>query len=502
MRPFDELLNSVTMYRLMVYGLGIVAVVSVIFALFGVLPFPFLSMVITLAVLTAVCYCSNRLMAILFEVPVNSESWLITALILFFILPPASGFNDFVWIAVAGLVAMASKFVLVWRKKHILNPAAVAAVALGVSGFYPASWWIGTAALLPFTALLGLVIIHKIRRYTMFTSFLLAALAAMLLVGLIHGRGVLEILVTAFTAWPLVFFGTIMLTEPATAPPRKYQRIWYGVIVGALFASQQHIGPVASTPEVVLVIGNLLAYIVRPKYRLTLRLKQKTKLSEHVYDFVFIPNRRPTFQPGQYLEWTLPHGHTDGRGNRRTFTIASSPTEEEIHIGVKFYQPSSSFKTALKALAPGEAIIADQLAGDFVLPTDPSRKLAWIAGGIGITPFRSMLKYLVDTGQQRDIVLFYAVSDSSEVSYRETVMAAEQLGLRVVPVLTSEQPARGWNGHRGKITSDLIQQELPDCLERVFYLSGPNAMVRAHKQLLRSIGVKNRQIMVDYFPGY
>src|SRR5258708_34079548 len=108
------------------------------------------------------------------------------------------------------------------------------------------------------------------------------------------------------------------------------------------------------------------------------------------------------------MEWTVGHAHSDTGGNRRYFTLASSPTEKEVHLGVRFYDPSSSFQRAVVELPAGSTIVAGQVAGEFTLPKDPQKKLVFIAGGIGITPFRSMVKYLLDRDEKRAITLFYS----------------------------------------------------------------------------------------------
>ncbi len=360
---------------------------------------------------------------------------------------------------------MASKYLVTVRRSHIFNPAAIAAVVVGLLGLVHATWWVGTASLLPFTVLLGLLIVRKVRRFRLLGSFLLASLVLMLLLAVHHGQPLGHSLINAFTSWPLVFFGTIMLTEPATMPATDSWRLAYGCLTGLLFAAQLKVGPLYTTPEVALVLGNLFAFAVSPRQTLVLRLKEKRQLAPRLYDFIFEPDQRPVFTAGQYLQLTLPHAHVDGRGNRHTFTIASSPTEPLLRLGIKFYEPSSSFKRQLQALNTGDTVQVGQFAGDFSLPKDPSEKLVFIAGGIGVTPFRSMLRYLIDTKQLRDIVLFYVVSDAAELVYRDDLDKARAYGLKVAPLV----------GQR--ITKAILQREVPDYASRTYYISGPNAMV-------------------------
>ncbi len=203
------------------------------------------------------------------------------------------------------------------------------------------------------------------------------------------------------------------------------------------------------------------------------------------------------------MEFTLAHTKPDSRGNRRFFTLASSPTEENLHLGVRFYPNSSSFKKALSKIDSRTKIIAGQIAGDFTLPQDPTQKLVFIAGGIGITPFRSMLKYLLDMKQPRDIVLFYANKTADEIAYKDVLAEAQtKLGIKVQYTLTDTQAIpRKWSGLVGRIDEHMIQAIVPDYQERTYYVSGPPDMVRAYEHILKNMGIKNVQIKKDFFPG-
>ena len=116
-----------------------------------------------------------------------------------------------------------------------------------------------------------------------------------------------------------------MLTEPSTTPPARTRRIVYGAVVGALFAPFLHFGRLFLTPELALIAGNLFSYLASPKARYRLKLEAKVQLAPDIYELRFTSDRRIRFRPGQYLEWTLGHSRPDNRGNRRYFTIASSP---------------------------------------------------------------------------------------------------------------------------------------------------------------------------------
>jgi ferredoxin-NADP reductase len=148
-------------------------------------------------------------------------------------------------------------------------------------------------------------------------------------------------------------------------------------------------------------------------------------------------------------------------------------------------------------------VLGTQIAGDFTLPRDPREKLVFIAGGIGITPFRSMLKYLLDTKQRRDIVLIYVNKGVGDIIYRDVLSQAEMvLGVRVLYTLTNPTAVpRDWPGAVGRPDERMLLAAVPDYRARTFYLSGPPDMVRAHERVLKRLGIKHSQIKTDFFPG-
>lgn len=498
LRHIDNTLNKVTMYLLLVIALSILAIMGIFLSLIGVLSLSTTGMLASLSILMTVGFTTNQVLMRLYKAPANTYSSLITALILFCILPPVTNWERAGAATAAVIIALASKYILALHNKHIFNPAAFGVLAIDLLGIGVATWWVGSADMLPFTLVLGLLVVRKLRRFKLFAGFMIAALIIMLTLGFKDGGSTSMVLRDAFYSWPLIFFGTIMLTEPATMPSTNRLRLMFAIIVGVLFASRFEVGSIHSSPEVALLAGNLFAYAVSPKRRTILTLKKKTKLGSNLYDFAFIPNRRMDFQAGQYMEWVLPHKRPDSRGNSRTFTIASSPTENEVHLGVKIYSPSSSFKQALEAMKPGDKLIAGQLAGDFTLPADTSQKLVFIAGGIGITPFRSMLQYIADTKENRDITLFYSISSPDQIAYQD-ILAKAAL---IVPILSSQQTPKSWNGETGLITKEMMVKHAPNYQESLFYISGPNAMVNSYRKLLANLGVPRHRIKTDHFSGY
>jgi ferredoxin-NADP reductase len=508
MNTIDRFLNSITMYRLVLWSLRIMAAAAFVLTAFGLLSFNLLSLFYSLLILILVSYAANLLFARMFKVQSNYESYAITLLILFLVLAPPTTFFEAGVIALAAFIAMASKYIFAIHGRHIFNPAAIALLLIGLAGSGQASWWVGSAAMLPLTLIAGFLIIRKIRRFSLFISFFVVALGEIVILGMLHGLAFSSIFIQAFLSWPLVFFGTVMLTEPSTMPSTQNMQIMFGIIVGLLFGSQWSIGPIFATPELALVVGNVFAYIVSSRPKLRLRLKQKRQLSENIQEFSFSYDRadkKPfVFLPGQYMEWTLAHPKLDSRGNRRIFTIASSPTEKDIKLAMRFEtQKPSSFKNALMNIEEGDELLAGSLAGNFILPKEKNVKLAFIAGGVGITPFRSMVKYFIDMKEKRDAVLFYVANAPDHFVYKELFIEAEAVGVKTKYAISIKENAPAdWQGIKGFISKEIIARKAPDFLERIWFVSGPNAMVDACKDVLLSLGVSASRIKKDYFPGF
>ncbi|MBX4204901.1 MAG: oxidoreductase [Candidatus Doudnabacteria bacterium] len=496
----DRLLNRITMYRLTLYVLIFYILCAGVFTLFDLMPFNLDALLYSTAFLVAVCWGVNTLLASAFRVTPNIESVYITAIILSLIILPASDKAGYEFLFWAGVFAMASKYVLAINRRHVFNPAAIAVVATFYILSQGASWWVGNMYMQIPLVLGGLVIIRKIRRWNMAGMFLAATVVTTAAGAYFLGTDLWLLLKTLALNSPIFYFATVMFTEPATTPASHRLQLVYGLIVGILFSPLTHIGNFYFTPELALVAGNIFSFAVSPRARLVLTFAGKRSLGKDLYEFDFTPDRKLAFQPGQYLEWTLGHRKADTRGNRRYFTIASSPTESGLKLGVKFHPESSSFKQSLLALAPGAKLLAGQLAGDFVLPADSSEKIIFIAGGIGITPYRSMLKYLLDKNEKRDIILFFSNKTADEIVYKDILdEAGERLGIKTVFLLTQEANAIG---QHGRISEEIIAKYAPDYALRTFYISGTHDMVTNIEQMIRHLGIPKRQIKTDFFPGF
>ena len=502
----DNMLNGITMYRLVLYYLIALLGIAVLLSFAGVLGYDPFALLFSIGFLIAACSITNWVFAKAFRVPANAESVYISALILALIITPLQSFDDLWFLGWAAVLAMTSKYIVAINRKHLFNPIAFAVALTYFAINQSASWWVGNAPLLPFVLVGGILIVRKIKRADLVISFFATTLVTTLAFSLLNGDNGIAALQRIAVYSPLLFFAFVILTEPLTTPPMRGLRVVYGGLVGILFTPQFHIGSFFTTPEIAILLGNLYSYLVSPKTRLVLSLKQKIEIAPDVYDFIFAPLRKIAFAPGQYMEWTLGHAEPDSRGNRRYFTLASSPTEDQLRLGIKFYEHSSTFKRTMLSLEKNSEIVASQLAGDFVLPRNPRQKCVFIAGGIGITPFRSMIKYLLDTRQRRSIVLFYVNKTVKDIVYKDVFdKAQQQLGIKTIYTVTDTHGLpRAWQGRvgLGHITPQLIKLEVPDYLNCLFYISGPKGMVDSFQELLSQLNVQESHIKTDFFPGF
>ena len=231
-----------------------------------------------------------------------------------------------------------------------------------------------------------------------------------------------------------------------------------------------------------------------------LTLTARHQEGETCESFQFQPEGPLSFEAGQYLRYTLDHPEPDNRGVSRFFTIASAPSEPFVMLTTRFSTPGSSFKRALRTLEVGAAIEAAGPYGRFTY-ADREMPAVFVAGGIGITPFRSILADLASRPLQSDITLLYA-NNTPDIPFRQFFddQAAEQPRLKIA--YTIGQPNPEWHGSVGRIDEAFFREHAPLSSMPAFYVSGPKAMVEAMEVTLHTIGIADEKIKKDYFPGY
>ena len=497
LRPIESLTNNLTMYVTTILALLAIVGTTLVLSLIGELGFSPLALLATLATILTSTYVVNHLFAWTFSTKPNRASGLITALILYLTLAPGDDLIELFKIALVGAIAMASKYVLVWRGRHIFNPAAVALTLGTVLGLSAAFWWVATPLLLPIVLIAGLIIVTKTRRYAMVGVFLCVALVISALVALSTGYPVLDALTLDVLSGPLVFFAAVMLTEPLTSPSTMRPQLAYASLTGLLYSAQI---PWVSTPSVALLVGNAFSFIFGQRGAVLLDVQQVQKIAPATYELLAKPKRPLHYTAGQYIELSLPHDREDSRGTRRIFSFASAPEEEMVRVTTKVSDShASSFKQAFVALKPGTILRASYVGGDFVLPADGA-PVVFIAGGIGITPFRSMLTHMITTADRRSINVLYIAKTQEDLLYAPLLSKAqEMLSAQVIPILAN--PPDTWSGEHGQLTQKMLARHIPDIATATVYISGPPSLVDAVRS--QFIGdYKPKRIVTDYFSGY
>lgn len=215
-----------------------------------------------------------------------------------------------------------------------------------------------------------------------------------------------------------------------------------------------------------------------------------------VETFIFEPSEPISWKAGQFLHWVLHHEPTDERGSDRWFTVSSAPFEGTPHLTTRFLEDGvdgqqSSFKKALKELQVGSvAMEVSDVDGDFTVD-DPTVDAVFIAGGIGVTPYRAIIKQLDHEGANIKALLLYGNRDENipfKAEFDE--VASRQPGFKVNYLVGT------------KLDAAAVQAAVPDLAKPIFYVSGPEPMVEALQESLKGLGVPPEHLKGDWFPGY
>lgn len=225
---------------------------------------------------------------------------------------------------------------------------------------------------------------------------------------------------------------------------------------------------------------------------------QSTRLTDVIVSFSFQPAKEFSYTAGQFIQLTL-LGHTEeGLPAKRWFTLSSSPHEDYLTITTRVGKAAHTpFKRALEKLRAGDEVDISEPLGDFVLPRLLQTPLVFIAGGIGVTPFRSILAWLAFTDERRPIKMFYAVRSEDDIVFQDTFDAAKQHVTVVV-----DQPSAAWGGERGQLTAEQVLGLDSPSEDTLYYISGPEPFVRKMQTDLQRFGIAHQRIVLDEFQGY
>jgi ferredoxin-NADP reductase len=208
------------------------------------------------------------------------------------------------------------------------------------------------------------------------------------------------------------------------------------------------------------------------------------------------------FTPGQYFWVTLlDPPYDDDKGPRRHITVVTSPNDRGV-LGLATRVRDSAFKRSLAELPVGTEVDVEQPKGNFVLPEDTEQEYVFIAGGIGITVFRSMLRYIAEEGLPHRVTLVYSNRDVESTAFLGELQELERANPNLRLVLTmTEDPS--WDGESRRIDADFLRDHLGDDLGAFTYLvAGPPGMVEAMEKTLAEAGVPEEQVRPERFSGY
>lgn len=233
------------------------------------------------------------------------------------------------------------------------------------------------------------------------------------------------------------------------------------------------------------------------------QIKEKTEVAKGTLMVVFdLQGHEVDFVPGQYFWVELPNvGHDDDKGLRRHISIVTSPNDRGV-LGLATRIRDTAFKTTLAELEVGAEVQVEDPKGDFHLPEDTSKDYVFIAGGIGITVLRSMLKYIAEEKLPYRITLLYSNRDRESTAFFDELQERERQidGLKVVFTMTE---APGWQGETRRIDADFIREQIEGDLGSYTYIvSGPPGMVNGVADQLEGGGVPEEQVIRSRFSGY
>jgi ferredoxin-NADP reductase len=233
-------------------------------------------------------------------------------------------------------------------------------------------------------------------------------------------------------------------------------------------------------------------------YYMKLKLLKIIQEAEGTKSFIWQPEKEISFKPGQFYYYTLPElKFNDVRGATRHFTISSSPTEKDLMLTTRIRQ-ESGYKKSLDLLEPGSEIEGEGPSGSFMLEEEKikSSPQVLIAGGIGITPFRSFIKYSIDKNLKIPYRLIYSNSDNDFVFKKELDIWSDNYDLKTEYINTSKKGRL----NRENILEILKKWGLSDTNPAI-WLVGPSAFINSVEDAVEELDVSDN-VRSEKFTGY
>jgi ferredoxin-NADP reductase len=228
---------------------------------------------------------------------------------------------------------------------------------------------------------------------------------------------------------------------------------------------------------------------------------EKREVAKGTLFVLFAVEDYPEYRPGAYFWVELPdRGRQDEKGLRRHISLATSPTEQGV-VGLATRLRDTAFKQTLSELEIGDEVRVEEPKGSFLLPEDTAAEYVFVAGGIGITVFRSMLRYIADEALPYDVTLVYSNRDRESAAFLDELGELEQRidGLRVILTMTDEP---GWEGETRHLDADVLGELIGGLDGKTFLVAGPPGMAEAVADSLLAAGLPEERVLADKFSGY
>ncbi|MBI4079530.1 MAG: FAD-dependent oxidoreductase [Candidatus Levybacteria bacterium] len=230
-------------------------------------------------------------------------------------------------------------------------------------------------------------------------------------------------------------------------------------------------------------------------------IQERKEIAKGTIEVTFALDQKAQFLAGQYAFVTLQNPpFSDTRGNRRHFSISNSPHKNNCII-IATRIGKSAFKRSLRKIPIGTAVEIGPIAGAFTLPNTPNRPLVFLVGGIGITPFMSMLRFVDEEKRDDYISLFYANKECASAAYFSELQEKTKTikHFQFIPTFTQDPT---WEGEKRRIDASFVKQYIKDVQKPLYYIVGSVVMVSAMYEVVTSFGVLPEQIKRENFTGY
>jgi ferredoxin-NADP reductase len=234
------------------------------------------------------------------------------------------------------------------------------------------------------------------------------------------------------------------------------------------------------------------------------KLKDRKEVAEGTMAFRFEKPSGWAFKAGQYLDMTLlDPPETDSEGTVRSFSIASAPHEETLMVATRMRD--TAFKRVLRTMPFGTAVKIEGPSGDLILQKDLTRAAVFLAGGIGITPFRSIVHWAAKEKLPQRVFLFYSNRRPEDAAFLADLQSLEKDNPKyklIASMTEMDKSHQPWNGETGLIDQGMLGRYLKGAASPIYYIAGPPAMVKGLRDMLGKAGMNDSDIRAEEFAGY